>query len=553
MSVHRRNMPRSILAGGVRLTLLAVLVMARGSGARADPAQAQINAYVADANNNTVTVIDTASNTIAATVPVGRSPVAVAITPSRAFLYVANAGDNTVSVVATATNTVIAAVPVGTVPFGMAMTPDGVFVYVANLRSNSVSVIDTVTNTVAATVSVGRFPTSVAITPDGALAYVTNQGDSNVSVIDTATNTVVATVPVGAVPQPVAVSPDGTLIYVGNIITPPSTGGISVISRATNTVIATVATSNQPDGIAFSPSGATAYVANFVGSSVSVIDTATTTVIATVSAAEARTPVGVALTPDGAFVYATNFNSNNVSVIDTATNTIVTLIPGLVGPEGIAITPNRSPAASCHDVTVAAGPTCTAAASVDNGSFDPDGDAISLAQSPAGPYSLGAASVTLTATDSFGGSGQCTAQVTVVDNTPPAITCPASITVKGNIPNSPFANVDPGTPTVTDNCSGVTVAGTRDDGKQLNAPYPFGTTTITQTATDAGGNQSSCQQTITVVANTPTNKEQCKNDGWRSFTNPTFRDQGDCVSFVLHEELCRLPVLGILCELAHAP
>jgi hypothetical protein len=30
---------------------------------------------------------------------------------------------------------------------------------------------------------------------------------------------------------------------------------------------------------------------------------------------------------------------------------------------------------------------------------------------------------------------------------------------------------------------------------------------------------------------TPTSKDQCK-DGWKSFTNPAFKNQGDCVSFV---------------------
>jgi YVTN family beta-propeller protein len=365
---------------------------------------------------------------------------------------------------------------------------------------------------------------------------VANEGGNNVSVIATATNTVATTVPVGVVPDVVAVSPDGTLVYVGNNVG-PGVGGISVISTATNTVTATVATANQPDGIVFTPSGAFAYVANFVGSSVSVIDTATTTVVATISSAQARTPASAAITPDGAFVYTANFNSNNVSAIDTATNTIVALVPGLTGPASIAITNrarNRAPNASCHDVTVAAGPSCTATASVDNGSVDPDGDTLTLSQSPAAPYSLGATGVTLTATDPSGASNQCTATVTVVDNTPPSITCPANITTKGNIPDSPFANVDPGTPTATDNCSGLAVTGTRSDGQPLDAPYPFGTTTITQTATDAGGNQSSCQQTVTVVPNAPTNKDQCKDGGWQSFTNPTFNNQGDCVSFVEH-------------------
>jgi hypothetical protein len=30
----------------------------------------------------------------------------------------------------------------------------------------------------------------------------------------------------------------------------------------------------------------------------------------------------------------------------------------------------------------------------------------------------------------------------------------------------------------------------------------------------------------------PTSKDACKNGGWRNFTNPAFKNQGDCVSFV---------------------
>ena len=32
----------------------------------------------------------------------------------------------------------------------------------------------------------------------------------------------------------------------------------------------------------------------------------------------------------------------------------------------------------------------------------------------------------------------------------------------------------------------------------------------------------------------PTGIDQCKNDGWKIFTNPSFKSQGDCVSFVNH-------------------
>ena len=32
----------------------------------------------------------------------------------------------------------------------------------------------------------------------------------------------------------------------------------------------------------------------------------------------------------------------------------------------------------------------------------------------------------------------------------------------------------------------------------------------------------------------PTNKDQCKKDGWKTFNNPSFKNQGDCVSFSNH-------------------
>jgi uncharacterized repeat protein (TIGR03803 family) len=116
---------------------------------------------------------------------------------------------------------------------------------------------------------------------------------------------------------------------------------------------------------------------------------------------------------------------------------------------------NRPPVAQCHDVTVSAGPNCTADASVDNGSSDPDaGDTITLRQEPPGPYPLGSTPVTLTVTDSHGASAGCTATVTVVDTTPPTV---GGVAVAPNVlwpPNHKMVEVTLSC-TAMDNCGAV--------------------------------------------------------------------------------------------------
>ena len=77
---------------------------------------------------------------------------------------------------------------------------------------------------------------------------------------------------------------------------------------------------------------------------------------------------------------------------------------------------NQLPIAVAHDVSViAAIKGGTATANIDNGSSDPDGDAITLTQTPAGPYPVGITGVILTVVDTKGATAQATANVTVVN------------------------------------------------------------------------------------------------------------------------------------------
>jgi YVTN family beta-propeller protein len=184
--------------------------------------------------------------------------IGVAVTPDGARVYVTNFFASIVSVIDTATNTISATIPVGIFPNGVVVTPDGTKVYVANDFGNTVPVIDTATNTVIATIPVGNAPLGVAVTPDGTKVYVANRPNtvsvvdtatSTVSVVDTATNTVSATIPVGNGPVGIAVKPDGSEVYLADVVV----NTVSVIDPATNIVIATIPGGNAPAGVIIQP------------------------------------------------------------------------------------------------------------------------------------------------------------------------------------------------------------------------------------------------------------------------------------------------------------
>jgi YVTN family beta-propeller protein/cysteine-rich repeat protein len=286
-------------------------------------------AYISGFGANQVKVIDTATNTVTATIPAGASPYGVAIAPDGGKVYVANASGNNVSVIDTATNTVVSTIGVGPAPWSIAVSPDGSRAYAGNRNGSSVSVIDTATNTVIATIPLpGAAPLTLDVSPDGTRVYVTRTYGGGVSVIDATTNTLLTTIPtpVGGFTAGVVVIPQGTKAYVTHYrVADGGSSRVSVISTATNTVLTTVNVDAGSWAITHSPDGTRVYVVHQDSNTIKVIDTATDTVVATVTGFS--TPVGISSTPDGGRLYVAEIGSANVRVVDTATNTITTSIP----------------------------------------------------------------------------------------------------------------------------------------------------------------------------------------------------------------------------------
>ncbi len=155
---------------------------------------------------------------------------------------------------------------------------------------------------------------------------------------------------------------------------------------------------------------------------------------------------------------------------------------------------NQAPVAKCKNITVSAGANCSADASINDGSFDPDGDAFTVTQSPIGPYPLGSTAVVLTVTDSNGVSSSSSATVTVVDTTPPVPNIAILPMVVGECSASVTA-----APTATDGCAGTITATTTDPVTYVSQ----GTYTIHWIYEDGHGNSSSQTQTVVVRDDVP--------------------------------------------------
>jgi hypothetical protein len=188
---------------------------------------------------------------------------------------------------------------------------------------------------------------------------------------------------------------------------------------------------------------------------------------------------------------------------------------------------NVSPIASCQDVTGTTDPTsCSGAASIDDGSYDPDGNLVGCTQSPPGPYGPGTTEVVLTCVDTDGLSSSCTAQVVIADAAPPTMGCPADATVECSDQQGTLEFET----TVADNCQVASSSCTYPSGSS----FPVGATVDLCTAQDDAGNQASCSFTVNVHDTQPpvvTTLEPI--ELWPP--NHTYRDfsLADCISQVV--------------------
>jgi YVTN family beta-propeller protein len=310
-------------------------------------------AYVTTAAPVGISKIETVTNTVVATINLGDiSEIAgLAVTPNGARAYVATNDrefHGAIKVLDTAANTVMATIRNGFVLNGITIAPNGKRAYVTD--DHSLFAIDTTTNSVVAAVQFDFPPVGVAT--DGKRVYVPNAthqaGAMNLRVVDATTNAVVATAPLNGSADGIALTPDGKRLYLSTSEGGGATLGLQVIDTATNEVTtAEVPGTGSGHGVVVAPDGKRAYylhgdVPTATPLTLATIDTATNKGLASLelelgSFDEGEFLIGMAVTPDGKHLYLANPISRKVSVINTATNSVSTEVDVGGAPVNIAI------------------------------------------------------------------------------------------------------------------------------------------------------------------------------------------------------------------------
>jgi len=138
-------------------------------------------------------------------IPVGSRDEGFDVSPDEKEAWVANAGDGTISVIDLEQKKVVATIQSDTAGANrLKFTPDGKHVLVSLLGSPDLVILDAATRSVIKRLPIGHGAAGIEMQPDGTRAYVSCSPDNYVAVIDLKTMTVAGQIDAGGNPDGLA-------------------------------------------------------------------------------------------------------------------------------------------------------------------------------------------------------------------------------------------------------------------------------------------------------------------------------------------------------------
>ena len=325
--------------------------------ALAPAAHAAGRAYVSNEDGESVSVIDTGTNQVIATIAVGKRPRGLKLNADGSLLYVAVSGlpkcpptvpdaecaklqrdlqADGIARIDTATLKVTRVLKSGSDPEQFDLSRDGRRLYVSNEDSAQATVLDTGTGSIIATIALGHEPEGVRVAPNGKWIIVTSETDNALSLIDAQTLRVLKTIPVGVRPRDLAFTPDSHVAYVSGE-GDASLTRVPIPAGAPATRALQLGKTARPMGVVFDAAHQRVYMTTGRGGTVAVIALQGGVEKLVTEIPVGARPWGIALSSDGQRLYTANGSSNDVTVVDTSSLRVLKKIPVGQGPWGVVL------------------------------------------------------------------------------------------------------------------------------------------------------------------------------------------------------------------------
>jgi YVTN family beta-propeller protein len=363
--MNTRRLPALLRAPAVCLSLLGF--GAAALQAASTPANALL---VLEKEQNTLVIVDPASLTIAARVPVGDNPHEVAVSDDGRTAYVSNYGGNTIAVVDLVAQKPLAPIDLGALrqPHGLVMA--GGKLYFTAEGAKVVGRYDPATRQIDWVMGTGQNRTHmVIVSKDLKTVFTSNVSSATISIIEQAAmqgpgggrgpggpggrggpggggppggpgrggpppgggqDWNITNIPVGQGSEGFDLSPDGKELWVANA----QDSTVSIIDVAARKVVGTLPSTGSANRLKITPDGRYVFVSDMSGNDLLVIDRPARKEYKKITLPASSE--GLLMSPDGSHAYTTLNERDAVAVIDLKTMTVAGEVKTGRGPDGLA-------------------------------------------------------------------------------------------------------------------------------------------------------------------------------------------------------------------------
>ncbi len=319
-----------------RSMLIAVLAASILAGTT--PAAA-VSLYVTNTKSDSISVIDTDTLEVVATIPLGRGkPNRVVFHPDGRHAWVVYDKSHDLGIVDAEAGKLVKRVKIGGNPYNLAFSPDGrvlcVLDWSSETSNDEVIVYDLVAERIQARVEVSTWPAHSVFSRDGRTLYVSGETAGDLTVIDMTTHTIAAhLVHGGGDAMGLALTADGKWLYAAT----GENRSLLRIDTATRKVAGEIPLGGVVHEATLTLDGKYLYTTLRKVNKIVVVRTADDKVVATIP--QRGYPDLVVMEPTGRHALVTNRYADLVAVIDVATHRQVRTIPVGKAPHGMALRP----------------------------------------------------------------------------------------------------------------------------------------------------------------------------------------------------------------------